>query len=102
RNAQGVVLTCINTVEQGMSPAAIPAGPRSLSIELKKVPYLPGTFFASIWVMNPNGHIYAQADDAIRFEIGQGDLYGTREIDHRWGCVYTNIDFASGEGPILR
>jgi hypothetical protein len=44
--------------------------------------------------MSPQWHIYAAADAAIAFEIGQSDLFGTKEIDHRWGCVYVPIDYA--------
>jgi lipopolysaccharide transport system ATP-binding protein len=92
-NDQGVTLTCINTVELGAVLAPLPAGEADLGIRLHRVPYLPGRYRASFWVMNPQCHIYARADNAISFEIGQGPLYGTREIDHRWGCVYTQVDF---------
>jgi lipopolysaccharide transport system ATP-binding protein len=92
-NEHGVLMTCINTVEQGVMLDPLPAGETDVSIRLRKVAFLPGRYTASFWVMNPHSHIYAMAEDAISFEIGQGAVYGTREIDHRWGCVYTKVDF---------
>src|SRR5262245_47180860 len=89
-NAQGVLMTCINTVEQGLTLQALPIGEMELAIKLENVRFLPGIYRATVWVMNPNGHIYARAEDAIVFEIAQSPLYGTCQVDHRWGCVFTN------------
>jgi len=100
-NEQGVLMTCINTVEQGTILDPLPYGEVNLKVKLKRVPFLPGRYTASFWVMNPQGHIYAMAENAIGFEIGQSPLYGTREVDHRWGCVYTGIEFSLQQQVIL-
>jgi lipopolysaccharide transport system ATP-binding protein len=98
-NEQGVLMTSINTVEQGMTLSNFPEGELELTVQLGQVAFLPGTYIASFWVMNPQGHIYIMATDAIRFEIGQGNIYGTRHIDHRWGCVFTDIKFSMDQSP---
>ena len=92
-NEHAVLMTCINTVEQGTVLPPFSAGEMDVEIELRDVKFLPGSYTASFWVMNPQGHIYVMAKNAITFEIGQSPIYGTREIDHRWGCVYTNVQF---------
>jgi hypothetical protein len=92
-NKRGVLMTCINTVEQGVMLDPFPSGEVNLVIRMSRVPFLPGAYTASFWVMNPQCHIYAMAENAIRFEIGQSPLYGTSQTDHRWGCVYTKVDF---------
>jgi hypothetical protein len=45
-------------------------------------------------VMNPQGHIYAMAENSIAFELAQTALYGTSQVDHRWGCVYSDVEFS--------
>jgi lipopolysaccharide transport system ATP-binding protein len=92
-NDHGVLMTSINTVEQGISLSAFPAGNLTLEIKLNQISFLPGNYVASIWIMSPQGHIYALADNAIRFEIGQSQIYGTQQIDHRWGVVFTKVEF---------
>lgn len=92
-NERGVLMTSINTVEQGISLAEIPAGKTNITIKLNHVSYLPGNYVATFWVMNPQGHIYVMAENAIRFEIGQSPIYGVSQVDHRWGVVYTQINF---------
>ena len=42
--------------------------------------------------MGPQG-THAHAEDAIRFEIGESQIYGTSQVDQRWGCVYSDIAF---------
>ena len=49
--------------------------------------------FASINFENPSGHFYVIAEDAIRLEVASSPLYGTLEVDSRWGCVYTPIRY---------
>lgn len=92
-NERGVLMTSINTVEQGASLKGIPSGELEIVVKLGEISFLPGLYIASFWVMNPQGHIYVMAEDSIRFEIGQSSIYGTRHIDYRWGCVYTKVDF---------
>lgn len=93
-NNRGILMTSINTVEQGVVLPSIPAGESNIIIKLNNISFLPGAYVASFWVMNPRGHIYVMAEDAIAFEIDQGPIYGTSHIDHRWGCVYTKVEFS--------
>jgi lipopolysaccharide transport system ATP-binding protein len=93
-NDRGVLMTSINTVEQGVTLDHFPAGEIEIKIRMNRVAFLPGVYLASFWIMNPQAHIHAMAEDAIRIEIGQGSIYGTRQIDHRWGVVYTEVDFS--------
>jgi lipopolysaccharide transport system ATP-binding protein len=97
-NEQGVLMTSINTVEQGVILPPLPAGDFEQRVVLKRVSFLPGAYTASFWVMNPQGHIYALGENAIRFELAQSPLYGNCQIDHRWGCVYTDVEFAAQAG----
>ncbi len=92
-NESGILMTSINTVEQGLTMPSLAAGDREIRVKLSSVSFLPGLYFASFWVMNPQGHIYAHADNQLAFELAQSALYGTRQLDHRWGCVYTKVDF---------
>lgn len=92
-NAQQTLLTKINTRQMGISPSPLPAGESTLRIRLSKVPYLPGHYGATVWAMNPQGHLYAYVENAIQFELWQRPLYGTRQVDHRWGCVFTRVEF---------
>ena len=92
-NEQGTLMTSINTVEQGATMESFSAGELEVTVKLGRVAFLPGIYLASFWVMNPQGHIHAMTIEAIRFEIGQGNIYGTRHLDLRWGCVYTEVDF---------
>jgi lipopolysaccharide transport system ATP-binding protein len=98
-NEFGVLMTCINTVEQGVALEPLPGGEVELAVRLHKVPYTPGRYTASLWVMSPQGHMYVMAENAIAFEIGQGLLYGTNEVDYRYGCVYTKVGFSLTPGP---
>jgi hypothetical protein len=70
------------------------AGNATVDVRIRKNTFLPGIYTASFWVMNPQGHIYAMTENSIVFQIAQTRLYGTREIDHRWGCVYSEVDFS--------
>jgi lipopolysaccharide transport system ATP-binding protein len=93
-NAVGVLMTSINTVEQGVTPTPLLAGEVTISIKVKNVSFLPGIYTASFWVMGPQGHIYAMAENSIVFEIAQAPIYGTCHVDHRWGCVFSDIQFS--------
>jgi lipopolysaccharide transport system ATP-binding protein len=93
-NEHGVLMTCLNTVEQGVVLEPLPAGEAEVTVRLRKAPYIPGRYTASFWVMSPQGHIHVLAEDSIPFKICQSALYGTREIDYRYGCVYTDVTFS--------
>lgn len=92
-NEYGIKLTSINTVEQGLGLPEFKAGVLSISIKLNRVSYLPGNYYATFWVMNPQGHIYLDVEDVIQFNISQSNIYGNSLVDHRWGVVYTMVDF---------
>jgi lipopolysaccharide transport system ATP-binding protein len=94
-NQHGVVLTCINTVEQGKTVPQLPAGEFTVCVRIKNISYLPGKYTASFWVMNPQCHKYGLAENAIVFEIGQSPIYGTSQVDHSFGCVYSDIEFTT-------
>jgi lipopolysaccharide transport system ATP-binding protein len=95
-NDRGILMTSINTVEQGKDFPFIPIGDSEVVVKLKQVVFLPGTYLASFWIMNPTGHIYVMAQDAMIFEIAQSPIYGTSYVDYRWGCVFTDVDFSLG------
>jgi hypothetical protein len=92
-NQYGVVLTCINTVEQGKTLPLLPQGRFTVCVRVKAISYLPGRYTASFWVMNPQCHKYGMSENGIIFDIDQSPIYGTSQIDHSFGCVYSDIDF---------
>jgi lipopolysaccharide transport system ATP-binding protein len=92
-NSQGVVMLSVSTVDHGIELPMLPAGELDLVARLRDVPFTPGTYTASFWVMTPQWHIYANAEAAIAFEIGQSPVFGTKTIDHRWGCVQVPIEY---------
>jgi lipopolysaccharide transport system ATP-binding protein len=94
-NEFGVLMTSLNTVERGVTLPAFPAGETRLGVRIRKTSFLPGAYTASFWVMTPQGHIFAMAENAVAFEIGRVPLYGTSDVDHRWGCVYSDIEFTA-------
>jgi hypothetical protein len=93
-NEFGVLMTSINTVELGTPLPQLPAGNTTVCVRIRKTAFLPGLYTASFWVMNPQGHIYAMAENSIAFELAQTALYGTSQVDHRWGCVYSDVEFS--------
>jgi lipopolysaccharide transport system ATP-binding protein len=103
-NRQGVVMLSVTSADHARELPPLPAGEISVTVRLRDVPFTPGKYTASFWVMSAQWHIYAAVDEAIGIEIGQSGLYGTQEIDHRWGCVYVPIDYswaarAEGQAP---
>jgi lipopolysaccharide transport system ATP-binding protein len=94
-NEFGVLMTSINTVELGTPLPPLPAGNATVCVRVHENVFLPGNYRASFWVMTPQGHVFAHAEDAITFEIAQTPLYGLCEVDHRWGCVYSRVDFTA-------
>jgi lipopolysaccharide transport system ATP-binding protein len=94
-NERGFLMTCINTAELGVAQSELPAGESTICVRINRTNFLPGYYSASFWVMNPQTHIYAMSEDAIIFEIAQAPVYGTCRIDHRWGAVYSDIEFTA-------
>jgi len=93
-NEFGVLMTSINTVELGTPLPPLPAGKATVCVRIRKTTFLPGLYTASFWVMNPQGHMHAMAENSIAFELAQTALYGTSQVDHRWGCVYSDVEFS--------
>jgi lipopolysaccharide transport system ATP-binding protein len=98
-NERGVLMTCVNTVELGVAQPELPAGESTICVRINRTNFLPGYYSASFWVMNPQTHVYAMCEDAIAFEIGQAPIYGTCHVDHRWGAVYSDIEFSAA--PVM-
>jgi lipopolysaccharide transport system ATP-binding protein len=93
-NDRGVLMTSINTVELGVSQPELPKGQSTICVRINRTNFLPGYYTASFWVMNPQTHIYAMAENAITFEIAQVPVYGTCNVNYEWGCVYSDIEFS--------
>ena len=93
-NDRGVLMTSINTVELGVSPPELPQGKSVVCVRINRTNFLPGYYTASFWVMNPQTHIYAMAENAITFEIAQVPIYGTSNVNYEFGCVYSDIEFS--------
>lgn len=91
--ASGILLTSLNTVQAGVELEPWPAGEHEIDVVVRDVDYLPGPYKADFWVMTPQGQLHAHVEDAIRFEIGETQIYGTSQVDQRWGCVYSDIQF---------
>lgn len=93
-NRQGVVMLSVTSGDHGLELPPLPKGEMEVVVRLLDLPFTPGQYTASFWVMSPQWHVYAVAEAAISFEIGQSGLYGTKEIDQRWGCVYVPIEYS--------
>jgi len=100
-NQFSTLMTAVNTTEQGIELDPLPPGETEIAVVLGPITYLPGSYRMTFELVNPQGHIYAAAAEAIHFEIGQRPLYGTRDLDHRWGCVFTPVAYRirSAESP---
>lgn len=94
-NAQQTLLTDISTRQMGISPSPLPEGESILRIRLTGVPYLPGHYAAALWAMSSHGRLYAYVENAVQFDLQQGPLYGTTQVDHRCGCVFTKVEFTA-------
>lgn len=87
-NEQGTRMTAVSTPELGVTLPAMKRGRGEVHIRYGPVPMLPGRFKASFYLSNSESHVYASVEEQIIFEIIQTPLYGSRELDFRWGCVY--------------
>ena len=93
RNHIGTVMSLVNTTEQGYQFPPLEPGDYEVAIAIGPISYLPGLYRISINFENPTGHFYIKAEDAIHLEVASSPLYGTLELDSRWGCVYTPIRY---------
>jgi hypothetical protein len=89
-NAQSVLLTALSTVEQGTVLPSLPQGEVTISIRVKRVAFLPGTYTSNFWMMSPEGHTYVRTEDCIVFEIARVPIYGTSDATIGGGA-YTRI-----------
>ena len=93
-NERGVLMTSINSVQQGLELGPWPAGEVDLGVRLGSVAFLAGRYRVDFWVMSPQSYIYAQANGAIEFEIAQSAVFGsTSQVGPGWGCVYTEVTY---------
>ena len=92
--ASGIRVTRVSSLEMGVDPAPWPVGKMPIDIIVRGAPYLPGPYKADVWIENAQGHVHAEAFDAITFEMGETPLYGVSQVDQRWGVVYSDIEFA--------
>jgi lipopolysaccharide transport system ATP-binding protein len=93
-NEFGILLTSLNTVEQGTVLPPLRQGEVTISVRVKRIAFLPGLYISNFLIMNLQEHIYIRAESCIAFEIAPAPIYGTREVDHRWGCVYSELEFS--------
>ena len=100
-NEFGVLMTSLNTKEQGTMLPPFPAGDVTVCVRIKKTSFIPGNYTASFWVMSPQAHIYVLTENSIAFEIAQVPLYGTCQVDQRWGCVYSDLEFTAAAPPTV-
>ena len=94
-NERGVLMTSINSVQQGLELGPWPAGQQELEVTLRNVAFLAGRYRVDFWVMSPQSYIYAQADGAIEFEIAQSAIFGsTSQVGPGWGAVFTEVAYS--------
>jgi hypothetical protein len=95
-NEQGILLTTLNTLEQGTILPPLPEGEVTISIRVRRVSFLPGSYTSNFWVVSPEYHTHVRADDCIVFEIARVPVYGMSDVyaGSGWGCVYSDITFA--------
>lgn len=96
-NRFGTLMTAVDTTAQGVELDPLPCGEIEIAVQIGPITYLPGAYRMSFEIGNPQGHVYVAAEDAIHFEIAQRPLYGTRDIDHSWGCVFTPVTYSVRE-----
>ena len=98
-NERGVLMTCVNTQNLGVTQPELPKGESTICVRINRTNFLPGYYTASFWVMSPQCHIYAMSENGITFEIAQVAVYrSTCPVDNRWDClgsVYCDIEFSA-------
>jgi lipopolysaccharide transport system ATP-binding protein len=93
-NQFGTLLTSITNECQDAPLPPLPVGERTICVRIKRIAFLPGTYISRFWIKNLHGHTYVRAEESISFEIARTPVYGTRDIDPSWGCVYSDIVFS--------
>jgi len=93
-NELGVLMTCVNTAELGITQPELPKGESAICVRIKRTNFVPGNYTASFWVMSPQCDIYAMSENGITFEIAQVPIYGMSNIGYHQGVVYSDIEFS--------
>ena len=94
--ASGILLISVSTSQMGLELPAWPAGRYAVDVTVRRAIFMPGPYKVDFWISNQQDHMYAHAEDAIRFEMGETPLYGVSQVDQRWGVVYSDIEFVPG------
>ena len=58
---------------------------RACKPKINAIGLVPGRYVAALWVMSHEG-VHSRIDQVV-VEIRQKPVYGTRELDVRWGCM---------------
>jgi hypothetical protein len=91
RTLQGQVISCVNTFELGRAMPALAVGTSTVEVTIKSNALVPGRYMAALWVMS-HERVHSRIDSVV-VEIRQKPVYGTRELDSRWGCMLVDIEF---------
>jgi lipopolysaccharide transport system ATP-binding protein len=94
-NELGVLMTCVNTAELGITQPELPKGKSTICVRIKRTNLMPGNYTASFWVMSSQCDIYAMSENGITFEIAQVPVYGSSVIGHHQGVVFSDIEFSA-------
>ena len=98
-NERGVLMTCVNTQNLGVTQPELPKGESTICVRINRTNFLPGHYTASFWVMSPQCHIYAMSENGITFEIAEVSVYrGLHDVGNRWhywGSVYCDVEFSA-------
>jgi lipopolysaccharide transport system ATP-binding protein len=94
----GALLTSISTTQIGQELGPWEPGDHTMTVRLGRVPFLPGSHRVTLSLQDPGGHVYARVEHGIAFDIGQSPLYGTTQLDRRFGCVYTQVEVTTASG----
>ena len=93
-------MTSINTVELGTLFATATGRKRHGVRAVRQTVFLPGTYTSHL-VMNSQGHIHAMTENSIVFSPRQFCMELV-QVDHQWGCVYSDVDFSVNSEQRLR
>ena len=89
----GTYFSSTGWLERGKSLVPLARVRTGIDVDLQTLIAKYGEDNGTYLFENPGGHFYVMAEDAIRLEVASSPLYGTVEVDSRWGCVYTQIRY---------
>jgi lipopolysaccharide transport system ATP-binding protein len=93
RSLSGIVMLSVNSVELGVVMPPLAIGGTHIDIKVKDIRYVPGKYLASVWVMGTPKPVHARLDE-LGLQIRQKPICGTREMDERFGCVVSALEFS--------